>query len=197
MDPALTVNITQQFHKWYETFQSIFMNMGLRLGYRQDEIKDIINQFFLDLLEKEIDPSSIQNPQAYLSTAFRRKLIDHYRKCSKSRLVAEKTDDENHVEGSIQETIEQIETNAELVNAIRMAYEKLPARCRKVIDLKYYQGLSTEQIVFQTGLSKRSVYNNLYEGIKLLREELNYAAPDIHFPALLSSLAFIILISKG
>ena len=194
MDRVLNANVSQQFDNWYETFQYIFINMGLKLGYRQDEIKDIINQFFLDLLEKKIDPLSIQNPQAYLSTAFKRKLIDHYRKYGKGRLVVLKADDQGHAGASIQDTIEQIEANTALVNAIRMAYEKLPARCRKVIDLKYYQGLTTDEIILQTGLTKRSVYNNLFEGIKLLREEFNHAAPGIHIMALLSCLAVIITI---
>ena len=194
MDRVLNANVSQQFDNWYETFQYIFINMGLKLGYRQDEINDIINQFFLDLLEKQINLLSIQNPQAYLSTAFKRKLIDHYRKYGKGRLVVLKADDQGHAGASIQDTIEQIEANTALVNAIRMAYEKLPARCRKVIDLKYYQGLTTDEIVLQTGLTKRSVYNNLFEGIKLLREEFNHAAPGIHIMALLSCLAVIITI---
>lgn len=192
MDTALDINISKQFHNWYETFQYTFMCMGLKFGYRQDEIKDMINQFFLDLLEKKIDPASIQNPQAYLSTAFRRKLIDHYRKNSKNRISALKIDDEDYAGASIQDILEQTEANTELINAIRAAYKKLPTRCRKVIDLKYYQGLSTEQIVLQTGLTKRSVYNNLFEGIKLLREEFNHVAPGIHIAAFLSLLAVVI-----
>lgn len=194
MDAALSADISRQFHHWYETFQYAFMNMGSRLGYQQDEIKDIIDQFFLDLLEKKIDPASIQNPQAYLSTAFRRKLIDHYRKNSKIRIVAVRADDESYAEVSIQDIIEKMETNTALINAIRRAYKKLPARCRKVIDLKYYQGLTTEEIALQTGLTKRSVYNNLFEGIKLLSEELKHADPGIHVAALLSALAFTILL---
>lgn len=194
MDAVLNVNISQQFHHWYETFRYTFMNMGSRFGYQQDEIKDIIDQFFLDLLEKKINPASIQNPQAYLSTAFRRKLIDHHRKHSKVQLLTVRTDDECRAQVSIQDTIEQMEANIELINAIRKAYKKLPARCRKVINLKYYQNLTTEEIALQTGLSKRSVYNNLFEGIKLLREELNHVSPGIHIAALLSSLTFVMLL---
>ncbi|MEO9003899.1 MAG: sigma-70 family RNA polymerase sigma factor [Ginsengibacter sp.] len=194
MDAALNVNISRQFHIWYESFQNIFMKMGLKFGYQQDEIKDMINQFFLDLLEKEIDPSTIQNPEAYLSTAFRRKLIDHYRKHGKERLVVIKADYEHDAGLSIQDTIEKIESNTALIQAIQKAYRKLPARCRKVIDLKYYEGLNTEQIVAQTGLTKRSVYNNLFEGIKLLREELNHTSPGVRIAALLSCLILVITI---
>lgn len=194
MDAALTAHISRQFHHWYETFRYTFMNMGSRFGYQQDEIKDIIDQFFLDLLEKKIDLASIQNPQAYLSTAFRRKLIDHYRKYGKKRLVAIRPDAESYTEVSVQDAIERLEANTELINTIRKAYKKLPARCRKVIDLKYYQNLTTEEIALQTGLTRRSVYNNLFEGIKLLREELNHVSPGIHIAALLSGLAFVMLL---
>lgn len=186
------VSNTQQFHNWYESFQCTFMNMGLKLGYQRDEVKDIINQFFLDLLEKKIDPASIHNPQGYLSTAFRRKLIDHYRQSGKSRLVIEGTCDEDYAEPSIQDILEQTEANTELINAICKAYKKLPIRCRKVLDLKFYKSLTTEEIALQTGLSKRSVYNNLFEGIKLLRAELNHAAPGIHIAAMFSCLPLII-----
>lgn len=192
MDTFPNINISQQFHNWYETFQYTFMNMGLRLGYRRDEVGDIINQFFLDLLEKKIDPASIQNPQAYLSTAFRRKLIDHYRESGKSPLTVVGAYDENYAELSIQDILEQMESNTELINTIWKAYKKLPARCRKVIDLKFYKGLTTEEIVLQTGLSKRSVYNNLFEGIKLLRAEMSHAAPGIRIAALFSCLPFIV-----
>jgi hypothetical protein len=61
MNAALSADISRQFHCWYETFQYTFMNMGLRLGYQHDEVKDMIDQFFLDLLEKKIDPASIKN----------------------------------------------------------------------------------------------------------------------------------------
>jgi RNA polymerase sigma-70 factor (ECF subfamily) len=45
-----------------------------------------------------------------------------------------------------------------LINQIGQAYKKLPNRRQKLICLKFYQGLTTEQIAEQTGLCKRTVY---------------------------------------
>lgn len=182
----------QHIQNWYESFRIHFMNMGLKLGYKEDEINDFINQFYLDLLEKNVNFNSIINPRAYLSIAFKRKLIDHYRKNRKSRFINAE-DIINEIEiPSVQETLEQVQANTELIEKIRQAYQKLPARCQKVIDLKFYQGLSTEQIAAQTGLSKRTVYNNMFEGVKLLRAELNKTSPSIHLAALLCSLPLVI-----
>ena len=65
MDTVSDIIVSQRMDKWYQTFQYNFMNIGLKFGYRQDEVTDFINQFFLDLLEKKIDPETINNPQAY------------------------------------------------------------------------------------------------------------------------------------
>jgi RNA polymerase sigma-70 factor (ECF subfamily) len=189
MDAA--VNIPHPVQYWYEAFRSQFMAMGLRLGYRKEEVSDIISQFFLDLLEKNIDPHTIDNPQAYLSTAFRRKLIDHYRSSSKTSFVDITIIPEDYTEPSVQQVLEQVQTNTELISQIRKAYKKLPDRCQKVIYLKFYQGLTTEQIAEQTGLSKRTVYNNLFEGIKLLRVDLNQQFPGVQFAALLTYLPLL------
>lgn len=186
MDVAL--NSSHQIQYWYESFRSHFINMGLRLGYRQEELSDIISQFFLDLLEKNIDPRTINNPQAYLSTAFRRKLVDHYRSSIKNRFVDAGKIPEEYSEPSVQDTLEQVQANTELINQIRRAYKKLPNRCQKVIYLKFYKGLTTEQIAEQTGLSKRTVYNNLFEGVTQLRKELNQQLPGFQFAAMLSVL---------
>ena len=168
------------------------MNMGLKLGYEEDEINDFINQFYLDLLEKNVNSKDIVNPRAYLSVAFKRKLIDHYRKNGKSQLISAE-DIINEIQiPSIQETMEQVQANTELIAKIREAYKKLPARCQKVMDLKFYKGLSAEQIARQTGLSKRTVYNNMFEGVKLLRTELNKVSPSIHLAALLSLLPLMV-----
>lgn len=188
MDVAVNTN---QVQYWYESFRSPFMAMGLRLGYRKEEISDIISQFFLDLLEKNIDPQTLNSPKAYLSTAFRRKLVDHYRSSAKNRFVdADKILEEYSVP-SVQDTLEQVQANAKLISQIRKAYQKLPDRCQKVIYLKFYKGFTTEQIADQTGLNKRTVYNNLFEGVKLLRKELNQQFPDFQFAAIISILPFL------
>ncbi len=111
MDTVENNTVSELLDKWYQTFQCNFMNIGLKFGYRQDEVHDFINQFFLDLLEKKIDLTTINNPKAYLLTAFRRKLVDNYRQSTKKRLIVIKGDHENYTQPSIQEALEQIESN--------------------------------------------------------------------------------------
>lgn len=183
-----------KFHSleyWYESCHSQFRTIGAEWGYSQEETNELVHVFFHHLLEKKINLSGVDNPQAYLAVAFKRKLIDLHRQ-KKDEFVEPSLLEESLVVSSPQEIFDELQSNAELVHKIRAAYKKLPDRCQKVIYLKFYKGLNTEQIALQTGLSKRSVYNNLFEGIKLLRADLNRAYPSVRVAALLNVLPCLI-----
>jgi len=184
---------TSPYICWYESFRLHFIRIGLNLGYRTEEIQDFIHQFFLDLLEKKIDPATINNPKAYLSTAFTRKLIDHNRRTSKIHFIDPDTVEKEFPEQSAQEHIEQIQANTGLIIQLRKAYENLPERCRQVVFLKFYKGLTTEQICLKTGLTKRTVYNNLFEAVKSLRSQLDQVSPELRLTSLVSLLPLIMI----
>ncbi|MFT3904198.1 MAG: sigma-70 family RNA polymerase sigma factor [Niabella sp.] len=159
----------QLIHSWYISFRAKLQAIACYFGYTAEEAEDIVHQFFLDLLQKSIT-DNIQNPEAYLVTAFKRKLIDLHRR-NQHKESPYKI--ESFYIPSTQEIIEQLETNEHLVNYIAEAYKKLPARYRKVIYMKYYKGYTTEKIVSLTGFTHQTVYNNLSKGIQHLRQNLN------------------------
>lgn len=178
--PSLNTNST--YAEWYKTYKAGFLTIGHQFGYAPEETLDFVHQFFLDLIEKKIDPDTIENPGAYLSVVFKRRLIDKYRQNHRGSNNQVVLDQDSLSESSIQEKIEYIESDRQLVSSIRRAFDTLPERCKVVIDMKFYQGLNTEQIADQLGLSRRSVYNNLYEGVKLLRKRLSEDKAAIGLP---------------
>lgn len=184
------LSLTQHVDNWYAMFHAHLIHVATRWGYGEDESRDLVQQFFLELLQKNLEPTGILHPKTYLTRAFSRKLIDHYRHSKQQQQKAALTDTTAY-EPSILENLEQLQSNEELLASIRAAYKRLPARCQKVIQLKYYEGLTTEQIAERTGLNTRTVYNNLYEGIKALREELTAANPRTKFAAIFSLLPLI------
>lgn len=187
-----SVNTSTWVQECYSAYRPHFIHMGLRLGFGKEELGDIISQFFLDLLEKNIDPRSIQHPKTYLSTAFRRKLVDHYRSRQRISEVCDTASVEETVTvPSVQDTLEAVQSNTELISKIRRAFDKLPNRSRQIIYLKFYEGLSTDEIALRTGLEKRTVYNQLHEGIKFLRKELSEGTAGIKFSTILSILPLL------
>ncbi len=158
----------QLIDSWYISFRAKLQAIACYFGYTTEEAEDIVQQFFLDLLQKNI-ADHIQNPEAYVVTAFKRKLIDLHRDAQRKGALYEI---ESFYIPSTQEIIERLETDEHLVNHIAEAYKKLPARYRKVIYMKYYKGYSTEKIVSLTGFTHQTVYNNLSKGIQHLRQNL-------------------------
>lgn len=163
---------TRGFQDWYDQYSTTFYLIGAKYGYERQEVCDVIHQLFLELMEKKIDPSLILNPKSYLSVAFKRKLIDQFRQKGNRRYVDFNEKHELMEESSVQDAIEVLENKKELIDRLNRAYEKLPPRCQRVIKLKFYDGLSNDEIAASTGLSKRTIYNSLFEGVKVLRKEM-------------------------
>lgn len=162
----------QIFYDLHRTYYDHLVHIGIRFGWNREDLKDVINQMFLDLIDQGVQAQTIINPKAYLSTTFRRKLIDIIRRNNKTREVYDFLMREEDYEYGVDESIVLEQQKAEMVKKIKAVYDKLPPRCQKVIFHKFYEGLTTGQIAEKTGLSQRSIYNNLFEGIKLLRADL-------------------------
>ena len=162
----------QMLYSLHGKYFGLLMNIGLKYGWTREDIKDIINQMFLDFIDQKVQINAIINPKAYLTVTFRRKLVDIARKNNKAKQLHDFLISEEEYETGIDEIIEQEQYRAEMSKKIKIIFEKLPPRCKKVISLKFYDGLTTEQIAEKTGISRRSVYNNLFEGLKLLKAAL-------------------------
>jgi len=75
----------------------------------------------------------------------------------------------------------------------------LPNRQKELIVLRFYEGLSYEEIVYKTGLSHRTVYNKIHEALKKLKLDIvqskhsQSAAMLILITILSSSISFAFL----
>lgn len=166
------VILSDDIYVLYQQHYNYLVFVGLKSGMDLTDVKDNINQTFLGFLEKGTDFSKITNVKAYILTSFRRKLIDTYR--VEQKYKTESLDDfsDTWSEPSTEELMLNSQALDELKEKLSRIYDGLPGRCQTVIFLKYYEGLSNEEIAERTSLTIRSVYNNLFEGIKRMREEM-------------------------
>lgn len=156
---------------WYEKYHDLLLQFSLRLGVDRADAEDIINQLFLELFEKKTTLTVIDNPRSYLLRALKNRIIDRYRKSRPTLFVV--TDELlQQYQGDSEESLVQEEHNTEFARRLRKVYQSLPKRMQEMIYLKYYKGLSTEEIAQAAGITSRTVYNSLFEAIKLLRKQL-------------------------
>ncbi len=168
---SYTFDINRLFHFYNDEYDCL-ITTGLYHRVELEQVKDIIHQLFLDFAEKKIDLDAVSNPRAYILTSFKRRLIDFHRIHARQRKKLDPFINVEFSELSVDRQIEENEGSAEIIQKLKAAYLKLPERCKKVIFLKFYEQLRNDEIMARTGLSARSVYNNLSEGLKILRSQL-------------------------
>lgn len=165
---------TTDRNEWYVALYRQHYNylvaIGLNAGYGIEAVKDCINQLFLHFIEKKVNWNEVDNRKHFIAMSFRRRLLN-LSASKESRLVFDlpETDD---TEANVEEKIIVSEEQRLLQEKLKQAFLRLPPRCQLVVKLKYYEGLSAGQISEKTGLSHRSIYNNLSVALKELRNIL-------------------------
>jgi len=159
---------SEAFESLYDLVYRELFAYGMMLGYSREAVKDGIQHLFLELWEKRDRLSPVDNIKSYLMTWLRRILNDR-------RLLDEKLAITNYRSNdnapSHETVLIQQESIREASTRLIQALESLTPKQRQVIDLRFFQNKSYEQIASETGNSQRTIYNLVYEAIKVLKKK--------------------------
>lgn len=140
---------------------------GLRFTAESNLTKDLLQEFFLHIWENRSKFQAVENIKSYLVVSFKRFLFQELRKLS--RQVGDSVRPADELEYPFEDYIILFQESEELRKVLFEAIESLSKREKEMIRLRYYEQLSCEEIAAMTSLELRTVYNNLYEGLKKLR----------------------------
>lgn len=158
------------YNKYYHTLFFI----GLREIKDAQLVKDTLHQLFLYLWDKRGNIQRANNVKSYLITSFLRKLSDDWRKAGRiTNLQVVSNDYSSDTQLTPEESLIQKEEQHYLFKTLTNFINELPARQRDLIFMKFYEGLSYNEIVEQTGLSHRTVYNKIHEALKKIKLEIS------------------------
>lgn len=162
--------LSQLFRKYYTPL----LNYGLKLIGREDLVKDSIQELFFVIWEQRKGLSEVEYVRSYLYLSFRRTIF----RTNEVRNVRNRRDI-NYSRESIKEVTSQEqlmimnelkqEQEEQLVEALGM----LSQRQQEAMFLKFYNGLSNEEIAQVMNINKQSVYNHICCAIEALKELLN------------------------
>ena len=137
-------------------------------------VKDTIQQLFLYLWEKRENIGMARNVKSYLISSFLRKLSADWKQASRTSNLqivhSEHTVDHSPTP---EESLILKDEQQHLYSSLIPYLNELPNRQRELIVLKFYHGCSYDELVEQTGLSYRTVYNKIHEGLKKLKLEIS------------------------
>jgi RNA polymerase sigma-70 factor (ECF subfamily) len=140
---------------------------GIKFTADKDVTKDIIGQFFIHVWDHRQKFSTAENFKCYLVVAFKRFVIDYLRRISRQLNLADY--DAQCYEYSYEDYIVAWQSEESVKALLSKAIQELPGRQRELIQLRFYEQLSYEEIAIRTSLSIRTVYNKIHEAINRLR----------------------------
>lgn len=154
------------YNKYYH---SLFF-IGLKEVGDGHLVRDTIQQLFLYLWEKRETIKTAANVKSYLITSFLRKLSDDWKKAE--RFSSLQVVNDAYLEDAPltpEESLVKKDEYGHQFSVLAGLMDELPNRQKELLVLKFYEGLSYEEIVQRTGLSHRTVYNKIYEALKHLK----------------------------
>jgi RNA polymerase sigma-70 factor (ECF subfamily) len=195
---GLKLGNREMFLELYKKYYHTLLFIGLKEMNDAQLVKDTIQQLFLYLWEKRETIQEANNVRSYLLTSFLRKLSVDWKKSKRSGIL--------HVVSSSypedpqpnpEEKLIRKDEQSHLFKLLNEYIKELPNRQKELIVLRFYEGLTYEEIVQRTGLSYRTVYNKIYEGLKKLKLDISESqvprsAALISLLAMFASSAYIL-----
>jgi RNA polymerase sigma factor (sigma-70 family) len=153
------------------SLMSLFYNDLFRYGIKftadKDLTKDIIGQFFLHIWDHRDAFSGADNIKNYLIVSFKRFLVCYLKKISRQLNIPENAS--SSIEYPYEEYIIAWQEKENTRSLLLRIIQSLPAREKQLVQLRFYEQLSYQEISDKTSLSMRTVYNKLHEAIKHIR----------------------------
>ena len=162
--------LSSLFHRFYDSLYGY----GYRIIPDNDRIKDAIQEVFFQLWKYRNNLAMVRSVRAYLFMSLRHQLFnDKTVQQRREKMNREYANEEFEIHANYEKWVEILELEQLQKSLIRDAIKELSPRQREVIYLKYYEGLSTEELSKVMELRTQSIYNLLVNAIKGLRSHLD------------------------
>ena len=163
----------QGLYECFDIFYDDLYRFGLSLYKNPELVKEGINNLFIELWKIKHKLSDVKNIQQYVLTIYKRVLYKTYinRTCG---MPFDGLDQETIEAGLTEQSYETIliasQHDEHLKKRLQQALCQLSPRQKEIIRLRYFEQTSIEGIVELTGLTERTIYNTMYNAIKVLKE---------------------------
>lgn len=154
----------------YQKNASFLSAYGYKLTANREIVNDAIQDVFVNLWQKRNQLPEVKNIKAYLLKSLRNRIL---RILETRNLNGNGEQPHQAVQDSYENHLIQEELTKENLRKLHQSIQKLPTRQKEVINLRYYQNLTTEEIAEVLNINYQSVSNLLYKGIKTLKQQVH------------------------
>jgi RNA polymerase sigma-70 factor (family 1) len=158
------------FRALFHAYRDKLYNYVVKLCGSTETAEDTVHDVFLKLWEKKAELPEMYNLDAYLYRMARNKSIDVFRLVAREGLMLSEIGREQGLKTGFEG--EDRITHQEVLDAIKIAVNKLTPQQRQVFLMSRQQGLKIGEIARQLEIAERTAKNHLSEALRFLREEM-------------------------
>lgn len=166
----------KSFSSIYERYINQLISYGYKLCPDRDIVHDGLQEIFIDLfLKREKLNVDIKNLKAYLFISLRNSLIKKIKSGKRTELFDIKDNKfelDFNIEYSYQDRLIEEEISQEIKELLEAATQKLPAKQKEIIYLKFEEEMSYPEIAEIMNISVESARKLLYRALLSLRSEI-------------------------
>ncbi|MEX6686457.1 sigma-70 family RNA polymerase sigma factor [Danxiaibacter flavus] len=156
------------FTEMYRENYAMLFRYGLKLSRDINVTKDCIHETFLELWNRRHD-LHIQQIPAYLKTCLRNSINKQIRQQQTTTGHSEESE-RSHFQLSYEQLLIQAQTDEENKDKVKRAISKLSPRQLEIIEMKFFEDKSYDEIAAITKTTPRTVYNQVYTSLNILRK---------------------------
>jgi RNA polymerase sigma factor (sigma-70 family) len=160
------------FLRLYDIYLHDLFHYGMSLCQDRDLVKDLVQELFLQLWERHLHLGTAPNVRAYLLGAFRTHLLQHLRRNRRFTRLRSALQLPKMAEGPALDLWLEEETQRRRRMNLALAMDQLPERQREAVHLRFYAGLTCDEIAQIMQTEVQSTYNLLHRGLQSLRGKL-------------------------
>ena len=139
----------------YDSYFPLLFRYSLRFTPDRDLIKDLLQDLFLELYEKQVPADHIRNLRSYLMVSARRRLLKRLGADAKRRMIAFSEETHDFVlELSVESRIIAVELLKSRSQVLQRTINALSKRQKEAIYLRFYENLSYEEIGVIMGMKE-------------------------------------------
>lgn len=156
--------------KLYHVMHPKLMSFGLKQVSNKDLIRDSVQDLFLNIWEHRENLSQVYNVKSYLFLSLKHKIFENLKKqnahAKRNRSYVENTP--NLLDNTYFDLSSFSDEMLVQIRDFIRALNSMSQRQKQIIYLKYYEGLSTQEISTVLNIKPQSVYNYISESMKIL-----------------------------
>ncbi len=154
----------------YKRYYIPLFLFGKKVSDRHDLAEDSVQDLFFKIWKKRENLGRTFSTRSYIYAAYRRLLLDKIKLDSKKSYF---NTTENQTQSCVQELIINNEINSEQISMIKNEIDKLPARQKEIIFLRFFNGLNYQEIAEILNINYQSVRNSIHKALTTIRKSIS------------------------